>query len=184
MKRAAIFSDDHGKRFKLTREWSSPMFARSRGTVNFIMLNPSVADDQSDDPTIRKCIGFADRWGYAALVVTNLIPIISTDPWKLPPWHGVDSENRAYLLDCARKADLVTVAWGSVPGSLAKQIALAEHIYLLRHSTAVKFHCIGWTRKGDPLHPSRAPYTDRPIVWNGGFDIDRPILDEAGVRRE
>jgi hypothetical protein len=136
-----------------------------RSTVNFLMLNPSVADAEKDDATIRKCMGFARRWGYTAIVVTNLIPIISTDPWKLPPWAGIEMKNRLHLKVWMHKADRVIFAWGSVPAALARTIGLAEHIYNVRRTGSGNFYCIGRTSKGAPLHPSRAPYTAEPEVW-------------------
>ena len=65
-------------RYSLTRKWEA-----WKGTVNFIMLNPSTADAQEDDPTIRRCIGFAKAWGYGGIVVTNLFAYRATNPKEL-----------------------------------------------------------------------------------------------------
>ena len=51
--------------------------------MNFIMLNPSTADDEFDDATIRRCVGFAKRWGFHGLVVTNLFAYRATKPSDL-----------------------------------------------------------------------------------------------------
>src|SRR5882762_9630632 len=61
-------------RYSLTREWSDGP------CVCFLMFNPSTADENQDDPTIRKCVGFAKRWGYGRMVVLNLYAIRSSDP--------------------------------------------------------------------------------------------------------
>jgi hypothetical protein len=165
MKKQATFSEDRTRRFELIRDWGDELFISAYATVNFIMLNPSVADSEKDDPTIRKCMGFAKRWGFSRIVVTNLIPIVSTDPWGLPPWSGIDMKNRAILQKWLGAADLIVAAWGSQPRALARTIAIAEHIYLLGQTAPVDLYCIGVTKNGDPLHPSRAPYTDRPVLW-------------------
>lgn len=72
-------------RYTLRRDWLGV-----GGIVNFIMLNPSTADEIFNDPTIRKCIGFAKRWGFSGLVVTNLFAFRATDPADLRAWARVD----------------------------------------------------------------------------------------------
>ena len=58
----------------LTRRWAEgpPLVV--------CMLNPSTADAEEDDPTIRRCVGFAKRDGFAALEVVNLFAFRATDP--------------------------------------------------------------------------------------------------------
>lgn len=164
MIRQAKFSSDGKRRFELIRDWDDGFFIVS-GTVNFVMLNPSIANGKTDDPTVRKCVGFAKRWGYARIVVTNLIPIVATDPWSLPPWSGVDAENKVFLQKWATESDLVVAAWGSQPKAVVRTIALAEHIYCFREIAPAVLHCIGMTKSGSPKHPSRAEYTEEPIVY-------------------
>ena len=59
---AACFSDDRAYRYTLRRN-----FLIGEGTVGFVMLNPSTADETDDDPTVARCVSFALRWGYSAL---------------------------------------------------------------------------------------------------------------------
>jgi hypothetical protein len=160
---AAIFSQDRTRRYRLERAWIPSGGFRK---VGFVMLNPSVANEAQDDPTIRKCKGFAKRWGYSGIVVTNLIPVISTDPYGLPYWDGLYRDNDPYILEAFKECVLTVVAWGSVPRSVARSIALYEHIVHFR-DLARDSHlcCIGTTKNGNPLHPSRAAYTDRTMVW-------------------
>src|ERR1700744_1291942 len=73
-------------RFTLMRNWMG-----SGEIVNFVMLNPSTADDKFDDPTIRKCCGFAKRWGYSGIIVTNLFAFRATDPKDL---HALIKQGR------------------------------------------------------------------------------------------
>jgi len=145
-----------------------PLAESRQLTANFIMLNPSVADENRDDPTIRKCIGFASRWGYSRIAVTNLIPLVCTDPCGLPPWRGFDMENWAIVERHMRDADLVVAAWGSQPRSISRCIAMPEYVLQIKELAGLNkqtIYCIGETRNGSPLHPSRAPYTVAPVIW-------------------
>lgn len=65
MQGGAVITGDY--RYLLWREWDI-----SNKTVSFIMLNPSRADAQINDPTITRCINFALSWGYGRLEVVNL----------------------------------------------------------------------------------------------------------------
>ena len=74
MQGGAVITGDY--RYLLWREWNSdravPRLQRDRQTVSFIMLNPSRADAEVNDPTITRCINFALSWGYGRLEVVNL----------------------------------------------------------------------------------------------------------------
>ena len=124
----AIFDPTGTYRYSLWREWcaDSPPIA-------FIMLNPSTADDQKDDPTIRRCIGFAHAWGFGALEVVNLFAYRATDSRKL---LGVDdpvgSENDNYIVQAVELCPFVVVAWGT------KGVLLDSFSTLKR---VVKGHC-------------------------------------------
>lgn len=164
MTRKATFSEDRKRRFDLVRDWRDEPGAPDK-TALFAMLNPSKAGEVDDDPTVRKTVGFARRWGYGRVVLVNLCPIVSTDPWGLPPWRGIDMQNRAVVQGWMGEADLVVAAWGSPPRALCRTIALPELVYLFRQTAPVTLYCIGVTRSGDPIHPSRAPYGPRPEIW-------------------
>jgi hypothetical protein len=87
------------------------------------MLNPSTADGRVDDPTIRRCIGCARKWGYPSLTVRNLFPLRATDPCALLTADDPNGGERgdAELLS-TRKADLIVAAWGAfVPFGRDKQ---------------------------------------------------------------
>lgn len=163
MIRAATFSADRSKRFDLTRDW------RDEGgpdkLVVFGMLNPSKAGEKEDDPTVRKIVGFAKRWGYGRVVAVNLTAQVSTDPSGLDPWNGIDIENRAIVQRWLGEADLVVAAWGQIPPRLARRISAEALIYLFRMCCPVDLYCIGKTKLGMPRHPSRTEYTDAPELW-------------------
>lgn len=71
---SAVISDCGKYRYLLTRRWDAG------NPVTFVMLNPSTADADKDDPTIRRCIRFARDWGFGALQVVNLFAVRAADP--------------------------------------------------------------------------------------------------------
>ena len=75
MQKEATISDNQLYRYKLSRTWDS-----TKPTILFIGLNPSIADETIDDPTITRCINYAKAWGYGTLLMTNLLAFRSTYP--------------------------------------------------------------------------------------------------------
>jgi hypothetical protein len=123
-------------------------FPEGRGILNFVMLNPSTADAVRNDPTVRRCIGYAQRWGYATLLVTNIFAFRATLPRVLAASSDpVGPENDDYLVRTARSAERVVAAWG-IHGKLHNR---SRHVLdLLRD---VPLLHLGLTRDGQPRHP-------------------------------
>jgi hypothetical protein len=108
-KSGATLSPCRRYRYRLWREWGDPA-----QRVAFVMLNPSTADETEDDPTIRRCIDFAKRWGAGALDVVNLFALRSTEPaGLLESLDPVGPENNAHVVLVAGNATRVVMAWGS-----------------------------------------------------------------------
>lgn len=167
---AADFSADRLCRFSLVRCWASGPLEERR-LVNFIMLNPSTAGEQRNDTTVSKCMGFARAWGYNGIAVTNLSPVVSTDPAGLPPWRGLDPENTRALKHWIDNSALLVAAWGSQPREIERRIAIPELILHVRTlASPAVLYCIGETLRGSPLHPSRAPYTTAPVLWRSALE--------------
>lgn len=78
--RRAYFSPCRKYRYSLWREWDATAETKHEGYAMIVGLNPSTADEIHDDPTIRKCINFAQAWGYRALCMTNLFAYRATKP--------------------------------------------------------------------------------------------------------
>ena len=145
----ARFSHDRKYRYLLTRQLR-PLY---NGVVTFVMLNPSTADETQDDSTIRRCIGFADRWTYKWLFVVNLSPLRATNPKDLlaagsEPDRVWDT-NMACIQEAATKSDLVVAAWGAHGGAAGRDAAVAAQ---LRDSVG-QIHSLGTTKDGHPKHP-------------------------------
>lgn len=131
-------------RYELSRVWSMD----PKRFCMFVMLNPSTADAQLDDPTIRRCIGFAKSWGYDGLYVGNVYAYRSTDPKQL--WavdDPVGPENDACLKEMAHRCDLVVAAWGTN----ARLERIGCVLGALRYSNNV--HYLELTKARQPKHP-------------------------------
>jgi hypothetical protein len=143
---SAVFSPCRTWRYSLSRL----VDAAGHGTVNFILLNPSTADETVDDPTIRRCRVFAQAWGYRWLVVTNLFAYRATDPavMKLAA-DPIGPGNDAHIRGIALNAAAVVAAWG-VHGCHRGRDAEAR---ALLEAIGVETLCLGTTRGGHPRHP-------------------------------
>lgn len=148
---------DGDYRWQLTRIWEP-----SRECLVYVMLNPSRADAETDDPTLRRCVGFADSNGYGAVVIVNLLPYRTRSPKKLNAWYGqffgrdpvlfrtIVAMNYAKIEFEVRGKDVV-LAWGAhglhyqLESNKAEGIALryARSVFTLGHRT----------RDAQPRHP-------------------------------
>jgi hypothetical protein len=117
----------------------------------FIMLNPSTADAEVDDPTIRRCMNLAKREGMTHLNVVNLFALRATDPKQLrkadDPWGPLNS---SYLHDeiTKHRNSLIVCAWGADP--FAKH---SSATFLNLFSESFGLTCLGRTKSGAPRHP-------------------------------
>ena len=139
---SAIFSPCRTWRYRLERRWGEgPLVA-------FILLNPSTADETMDDPTIRRCIGYAKTWGYGGLVVGNIFALRSTDPKVLQSADDpVGPENDEHLLAIAESASVVICGWGA-HGKIAGR---GHEVMKLLQAHRPKY--LKMTKLGAPQHP-------------------------------
>lgn len=130
-------------------------------TVAFVMLNPSTADDRNDDPTIRRCIGFAKAWGHERLIVVNTNPMRSTDPKRTPEPTEFDlRENDEYLRRAVFHSVRVVCAWGCHVRPDLRDRALD----VLR-GEGCELHHLGLTKGGEPKHPLYLSGSLEPQIW-------------------
>lgn len=174
--RKTVFSHDRRYRFTLWREWGDRYLknfcppdphhlhlpGRQDEFVQFIGLNPSTADETTDDPTIRRCIQFAKDWGFGALCMTNIFAFRATDPYAmLQAKDPIGQDNNAWLTAIASQADMIVCAWGAWGTHLNRGNAVLK---LLAGTTAAsKIYCLGKTRGGHPKHPLYLSKTSQPI---------------------
>jgi hypothetical protein len=143
----AIISDCGQYRYHLWRRWDETL-----PTMVWVMLNPSTADASKNDPTIRRCIGFAKREGCGGISVRNVFALRATDPRKLldhPDPFG--RHNEEHLL-AARNVSLLTVlvlGWGARFNKRLNHYYNTAAVCLLPQ----KPYCFGVTERGEPRHP-------------------------------
>lgn len=139
-------------RYSLSRIWDL-----SKGLVLFIMLNPSTADVENDDPTIRRCISFAKYWGYGGIMVGNLSPFRATNPVELKTMINdpyVNDQNAQAIMGMWGKSSLMVFAWGNPPCQLPQCPVIGDHAYHL-----------GLTKLGNPKHPLYLKKDLKPIMY-------------------
>lgn len=160
MIREALLSPDGVFRYTLGRRWSD-----GPRRVVFLMLNPSTADASVDDPTIRKCIGFARCWGFHALTVVNLFAFRATKPADLKRGgFQVGPDNLDHITTQAIEAERVVLAWGANVGPHEVWPArVVSELQRLR----VKLSCLGLCGNGSPRHPLMLAYETKLEPFGG-----------------
>ena len=150
--RQTVFSPCRRYRYALWRKWD----ARRPAYALFIGLNPSTADEVTDDPTLRRCVGFAKAWGYDAVCVANLFALRETDPAELKKHpEPVGDDNDRWLKALARSAEVVIAAWGVHGGFMGRDRAV-------RCMLAGKLSYLALSKGGQPRHPLYLPKGLRP----------------------
>jgi hypothetical protein len=161
MKRQTIFSRCRTYRYVLWRQWDS----RNPSYAMFVGLNPSTADEVTDDPTLRRCVGYAKRWGYGALCMTNLFAYRASEPAKMKAHPApIGPDNDRWLAALVQKASLVVAAWG-VEGVHRQRDQAVKR--LLEDGLT----CLHLTKDGHPGHPLYLKKTLTPIPF-GGLLVD------------
>lgn len=150
MNGSANISADGLYRYGLSREWDGT----GKGHLVIVMLNPSTADAELDDPTIRRCMAFAKREGFGGIMVGNLFAFRSPSPAAMKAAADpVGPENNfalTMLLQVARKAGTpVLCAWGAHGGFQRRD----EWFKQRARQVNVDLVHLGLTNDGHPKHP-------------------------------
>lgn len=165
MSRDAAISACGRYRYWLSRSWDA------KPALAFIMLNPSTADAAIDDPTIRRCMGFAQREGYGGICVVNLFAWRSTDKsalLALPYDLAVGDENDDHIGLMIAKTGLIVAAWGGYSGKLGKLVAQrVTQVKAICGQAQKPLFCLGVSKGGMPRHPLYLPKDTQLSVWSG-----------------
>lgn len=145
LERDAVISDCGKYRYLLRRTWD-----HDKQRALFVMLNPSTADADVDDATIRSCIRLCKSWGYGSFEVVNLFAWRSTDPAGLKAAVDPLGPRNADIVEAAiSRCDVVICAWGAHPEAEREADGMVSRISPRRPMA----FCLGTTKSGAPKHP-------------------------------
>lgn len=161
----AIISDDGVYRYLLWRVL--PECNRARRAL-FIMLNPSTADGFVNDHTVRKGLGFCQRWDVGVMMFMNAFALRSRDPGALLTHSDpIGPHNDAKLLAALSRKDgfwRVIVAWGNHDSVVKSGRAAA--VAKLVTDAGHKVWCLGTNKDGSPRHPLTLAYATELVPWS------------------
>lgn len=151
----AVFSACRRWRYLLWRRWDE-----TKPVANFLMLNPSTADEVKLDPSCTRARLYAERWGYGALIVTNLFGWRATDPDQMKAARDpVGRGNDRAILAAAREAAIVVCAWGNHGAHLARSESVKKLL------AKQQLHVLRMNGSGEPAHPLYLPGSLEPARW-------------------
>lgn len=157
----ALLSPCGTYRYALTRDWYPK---GGLGHVLWIMLNPSTADAETDDRTIRRCQDYARTWGYDGITVANLFALRATKPAALfshPDPVGPANDDVLAALLAARGVGMVVAGWGV----LGRHLLRYADIVRLAGKADRDLYALALTKDGQPRHPLYLAGELTPFVW-------------------
>lgn len=176
--RWAILSEGGKYRYALGRAFDDTFFGGGQPAI-FFMVNPSTADHVLEDPTLGRCISFAQAWGCSGVVVVNLFAFRTSDPSELPARGAVGRHNDSilrYALTLETKH--AVIAWGNRPGPITRELwaerrSKMQRLFGAAARTPIAF---GSTQSGEPLHPLYLSKARQP----SRYDWDEPKKRRTG----
>jgi len=153
----ATFSSCRRWRYLLWRRWDD-----AKPAANFLMLNPSTADEHRLDPSCARARDYAERWGFGALIVTNLFAWRATDPRAMQrAAEPVGRSNNQAILRAARQSAIVVCAWGNHGAHRDRAATVLANL----RGAKVPLHALRVTARGEPAHPLYLPANLRAARW-------------------
>lgn len=151
----ARFSRCKTYRYSLSRSWNE-----GSGKAVFIGLNPSTADQREDDPTIRRCVGFARAWGCNSMEIVNLFAYRATKPGDLKlSAKPIGRNNDRWISAAISEAALSIACWGNHGEFQGRSDKVRD-----RYPNLL---CLGINASGAPKHPLYIKATQTPFVYRG-----------------
>ena len=161
--RGADISECGLYRYRLWRMWTT-----DRPLCGWLMLNPSTADADTDDATIRKCIGFARLWGFGGIMVTNLFAFRATKPGHMKASLDPNGPDNDTFVNAEHECCERTVAaWGAHGAHLGRADEVVERL------GAENLHVLRLTKAGHPGHPLYIPYETRLVTLAQALEVHR-----------
>jgi hypothetical protein len=166
----AIFDDTRTYRYALWR------VLREKGdTILWIGLNPSTADEDTDDPTIRRVVNYSKAWGYANVLMANLFAFRATDPKEMKKAADpFGKDNKDWLIRLRKQSAMCIVGWGNAGST---QYAGRRLIKLFGDLGLLPVHCLGVNNTGHPKHPLYLSRDAKPRVFAGPLVLSAAVAD-------
>jgi hypothetical protein len=153
----AVFSSCRRWRYLLWRRWDE-----SKPVANFLMLNPSTADEFKLDPSCTRARNYAGRWGFGAVIITNIFGWRATDPEEMKSVKDpVGRGNDRAIVKAAKEAKLVVCAWGN--HGLHRE--RSRNVVALLREQGISLHVLKMNGCGEPAHPLYLPANLSPAVF-------------------
>ena len=160
IERDAVISDCGKYRYLLRRVWD-----HDRIRALFVMLNPSTADAEVDDATIRSCARLCRSWGFGSFEVVNLFGWRATDPGELAKAADPVGPNNLDVIEAAIvRCDMAICAWGAHSMAVPRAHAMFGMIQDYRPVAL----CLGTTKSGAPKHPLYIKTGTALVTWRPG----------------
>lgn len=152
----AMFDSTGEYRYWLSRQWDEGF-----GIVSFVGLNPSTAESDVDDPTVRKCYTWARKWGFEKMVMLNLYAYRATSPEEMhKAADPIGPDNDDVLHQAATESNMIVAAWGA--GASKER---ADQVLPLIRSSVSDLVCMGLNQDGSPKHPLYLAAKTQPVVF-------------------
>lgn len=148
MTNACVFSPNRRYRYTLIHHWDDMLTPQSERCVVWICLNPSTADENQLDPTLRRIRGFSAAWGYTHFVMLNAFAFRATDPGEMKAANDpVGPDNDRWIFHWVERADRVVAGWGE------HGTHLQRHVQVSALLDPGKTFCLARNASGQPKHP-------------------------------
>lgn len=153
----AFLDKERQYRYMLKRQWGE----RNDNFINFVLLNPSTANETIDDPTIKACIKFAQNLGYDGFYVTNLFAFRTRSPQILKKSRNpIGERNDEFIKKYAYKSKLVVIAWGNHGNFMNRDNEVSKILSKIKNP-----HCLAITKSGSPKHPLYIKRDTKPFKF-------------------
>ena len=170
------FGEERTYRYWLGAKIQLPDGVEDEGTCLFIMLNPSDADEAKPDQTVKKCLGFAHRWGYGTVWLCNLYAMCGSEPaTALSTLAPVGIDNDRHISAMASIVDKVVLAWGSTHlGPSERRDRACDVVRMLDDAgVSAKMYHLNSLADGQPRHPVRLEYAATCARFNTAAYLSR-----------
>lgn len=158
MTNACVFSADRRHRYSLIHRWDDLLTPPSGRGIAWICLNPSTADENQLDPTLRRIQGFSAAWGYTHFVMLNAFAFRATDPADMKAAADpIGPDNDRWIRHWAGRVDSVMVGWGEHGAHLDR------HRQVVALLDAAKTFCLARNASGQPKHPLYVAQKTKPV---------------------